>query len=31
MIQTKNSYFKALASRPEYVDRVIDSFYDMVE
>lgn len=31
MIETTNSYFKALASRPEYSQRVIDQFLDMVE
>lgn len=31
MIETTNSYFKALATRPEYSQRVIDLFLDMAE
>lgn len=31
MLETINSYFKALASRPEYATRVIDKFFNMIE
>lgn len=31
MLETKNSYFKVLSGRKEYADKVIDSFYNMVE
>jgi hypothetical protein len=30
MLETINSYFKALSTRPEYSQRVIDQFLDMV-
>lgn len=31
MLETINSYFKALSTRPEYSQRVIDQFLDMIE
>lgn len=31
MIETINSYFKALSSRREYANVVIDKFFEMVE
>jgi hypothetical protein len=31
MLETTNSFFKALASRPEYAGRVVDQFFNMVE
>ena len=31
MLETINSYFKALAGRPQYSIRVVDKFLDMVE
>ena len=31
MVETTNSYLKALASRPEYAPRVIDKFMNMFE
>jgi hypothetical protein len=31
MIETTNSYFKALATRPEYSNRIVDQFLDMVD
>lgn len=31
MLETTNSYFKALSARPEYATQVIDQFLDMVE
>ena len=31
MLETTNSYLKALASRPEYAPRVIDKFMKMFE
>lgn len=31
MLETTNSYFKVLASRPEYAVRVVDQFFNMIE
>jgi hypothetical protein len=31
MLETINSYFKALSTRPEYSMGVVDKFLDMVE
>jgi hypothetical protein len=31
MLETINSYFKALSSRVDYAPRVVDMFFNMVE